>query len=172
MLIAFGGLPGTGKTTIAQSLARKLNAVYLRVDSLEQALIRSGISNTAIGPAGYMAGYAIAADNLRFGLSVIADSVNSLNVTRNAWRSVALEAGVPFVEIELICSDKTKHRLRIESRTADIPEHKLPNWQNVLERDYDAWDSPHLVVDTSTISVDHAVKAIIQHLYATYPEIH
>lgn len=42
MLIAFGGLPGTGKTTVAQTLARKLAAVYLRIDSLEQALIASG----------------------------------------------------------------------------------------------------------------------------------
>ncbi|CAN7471357.1 hypothetical protein LJR034_003058 [Caballeronia sp. LjRoot34] len=37
MLIAFGGEPGTRKTTIAQALARKLAAVYLRIDMLEQA---------------------------------------------------------------------------------------------------------------------------------------
>ncbi|HMC44045.1 MAG TPA: AAA family ATPase, partial [Caballeronia sp.] len=36
MLIALGGLPGTGKTTVAQTLARKLAAVYLRIDTLEQ----------------------------------------------------------------------------------------------------------------------------------------
>jgi predicted kinase len=55
MLIAFGGLPGTGKTTIAQALARKLAAVYLRIDTLEQALIASGDAGADIGPAGYLA---------------------------------------------------------------------------------------------------------------------
>ena len=38
MLIIFGGLPGTGKTAIAQQLARELGAVYLRIDSMEQAI--------------------------------------------------------------------------------------------------------------------------------------
>jgi cytidylate kinase len=45
MLIIFGGLPGTGKTAIAQQLARELGAVYLRIDSMEQA------SATAVSPA-------------------------------------------------------------------------------------------------------------------------
>jgi predicted kinase len=31
-LIVFGGLPGTGKTAIAQEVAREVNAVYVRID--------------------------------------------------------------------------------------------------------------------------------------------
>ena len=38
MLIIFGGLPSTGKTMIATELAGQLGAVYLRIDSIEQAL--------------------------------------------------------------------------------------------------------------------------------------
>lgn len=38
MLIVFGGLPGTGKSTIARALARALRATYLRVDVIEQAI--------------------------------------------------------------------------------------------------------------------------------------
>ncbi len=101
MLIAFGGLPGTGKTAVAQTLARKLAEVYLRIDKLEQAFIASESGRTNIGRAGYLAGYAVAKDNLRLRLTVVADSVNSLHVTRNAWRSVALEAGVSIFEIDL-----------------------------------------------------------------------
>ena len=78
MLIAFAGLPGTGKTTVARALARRLAAVYLRIDTLEQAFLASGSSGADIGPAGYLAAYAVAADNLRLGLTVVADSVNAL----------------------------------------------------------------------------------------------
>lgn len=164
MLIAFAGLPGTGKTTIAQKLARKLAAVYLRIDTLEQAFIASGSRATLIGPAGYLAGYGVAKDNLRLGLTVVADSVNSLHVTRSAWKSVGLDAAVRFFEIELICSDTTAHRLRVEGRSADIPGHELPTWQSVLERQYDAWESEHLVVDTASVSAEQAVETIIHRL--------
>ena len=38
MLIIFGGLPGSGKSTIARALALRLGAVYLRIDTIEQAI--------------------------------------------------------------------------------------------------------------------------------------
>ena len=41
MLIAFGGLPGVGKTTLAKALAKRQAAVYLRIDTIEQA-VRDG----------------------------------------------------------------------------------------------------------------------------------
>jgi|GEM_PF-470930 len=172
MLIVFGGLPGTGKTTIAQKLANKLAAIYIRIDSLEQAIVRAGISQTDMGPAGYFAGYAVAADNLRLGLTVIADSVNSLSLTRDAWNNVALEAGVRIVEVELICTNTAEHRQRIDSRTADIPGHALPNWKGVLERQYESWNRDHIVVDTAIVSASDAVNRIIENLPAMLPPLY
>ena len=63
MLIIFGGLPGTGKTAIAQQLARELGAVYLRIDSMEQAIRDSGVISKSLDDAGYRVGYAVAEDN-------------------------------------------------------------------------------------------------------------
>jgi len=42
MLIVFAGLPGTGKSSVARELAGKLDAVWLRIDSIEQAIRESG----------------------------------------------------------------------------------------------------------------------------------
>lgn len=115
MLISFSGLPGVGKSSVARLLAQRLKAVWLRIDSLEQALVRSGvIDRDHLGPAGYYAGYAAALDNLRLGRIVLADCVNPLALTRNAWRDVAREAGVGLLEVEIVCSDARMHRARAE----------------------------------------------------------
>ncbi|MBN3851469.1 AAA family ATPase [Paraburkholderia sp. Ac-20342] len=168
MLIAFGGLPGTGKTTVAKALARKLAATYLRIDTFEQAIIASEHTRAEIGPAGYLTAYAVAADNLSLGLTVVADSANMLNITRIAWRNVAREAGVPIFEIELICSDTAIHRIRVEERRADIAGHRQPTWKDVLSRQHDAWNSKHLVVDTANLSVEQVIE-IITHRLPTPP---
>ena len=85
MLIILGGLPGVGKTAIAVELARLTGAVHLRIDSIEQAIRSSGKVNRPLDDAGYRVAYAVAEDNLRIGRTVIADSVNPLRVTREAW---------------------------------------------------------------------------------------
>lgn len=64
-LVAFGGLPGTGKTAVARELARELGAVYLRIDSIEQAIRISGILDKPIEDEGYRVAYALAEENLR-----------------------------------------------------------------------------------------------------------
>lgn len=48
MLIIFGGLPGSGKTSISRHLADKLKAVYLRIDSIENAINNSALSRWRI----------------------------------------------------------------------------------------------------------------------------
>ena len=86
LLIVIGGLPGTGKTSLARGLARALDAVHLRIDTIEQALRSATMGSDALGTAGYVVGYGVAADNLRLGRTVVADAVNPLTSTRAAWR--------------------------------------------------------------------------------------
>ena len=93
-----------GKTAIATALAQAIGAVHLRIDSIEQALRNSDVAIS--GPEGYVVAYAVAEDNLRLGHTVIADSVNPVEVTRSAWREVARRAGKRCIEIEIVCSDE------------------------------------------------------------------
>jgi predicted kinase len=164
MLIVFGGLPGTGKTTVAKALAQKLDAVYLRVDTIEQGLRSSTVLKTDVGPAGYVVAYRLAEDNLRIGRVVIADSVNSLQVTRDAWLSVAEHASTKVAEVEVICSDAVEHRRRVERRQSDIEGLKLPAWQEVIDRAYENWDRPHIVIDTASGTVEETVAELLTRL--------
>lgn len=76
MLIVFGSLPGSGKSSIAYGLGRETGAMWLRIDSIEHAIRESGIVAGSIDDAGYRAAYAIADDDLHLGRNVIGDSVN------------------------------------------------------------------------------------------------
>lgn len=44
MLIVFGGLPDTGKTTLAQALSRGQRMSYVLVDAIEAGLITAGLA--------------------------------------------------------------------------------------------------------------------------------
>ncbi|KTC87041.1 AAA family ATPase [Legionella brunensis] len=163
MLIIFGGLPGTGKTTISKIIAKHLKAIYLRVDTIEQALINlEGYpASLAVGSEGYVISYAVARENLALGLNVVADSVNPIAITRQDWRQVAKQTESDFIEIELICSDEKVHQSRVEGRIADIEGHKLPTWKAVVDRDYEPWESKQLVIDTSKYLIDESVEIIM-----------
>jgi predicted kinase len=166
LLIVIGGLPGTGKTSLARGLARALDAVHLRIDTIEQALRGAKMGSAALGAAGYVVGYGVAADNLALGRTVIADAVNPRASIRAAWRDVARRAAVAAVEVEVICSDVAEHRRRVASRSADIPGLKLPTWDEIQRRAYEPWTGAHLVIDTAQRTAERSVTELYALLLA------
>jgi predicted kinase len=144
-LYIFSGLPGSGKSTLAKELAGWLKAAYLRIDTIEQALRE--LCSIEVEAEGYRLAYRLAADNLRSGVSVVADSCNPIDLTRREWEQVAVDAGVPYVNVEVVCSDPEEHRRRVESRTSSIAGLRLPTWPEVEGR-----ATPRVVVDTAGAS--------------------
>jgi predicted kinase len=160
-LIAFSGLPGVGKSTVARAVARQLGAAYLRIDTVEQALRACGTLPAGVATEGYAVAYRVAADQLAVGLSVVADAVNPLGVTRDAWRAVADAAGARLVDVEVVCPDAAEHRRRVEDRTGDVPGLVPPTWAAVRARAYDVWDRPRLVLDTAGRTADACVQELM-----------
>jgi predicted kinase len=155
MLVIFGGLPGAGKSTLAQRLAGETGAVYLRIDTIERAMVGAEAA-FSVGERGYLVAYAVAEDNLRLGRTVIADSVNPLEITRMAWRNVAARVGVNAVEIEVVCSDPAEHRRRVETRAALIPV----TWQDVVDRDFERWSGDHIRIDTAGQEIEESFAVL------------
>lgn len=161
MLIILSGLPGAGKTSIARALARETAALHLRIDSIESAILDSAIAPASIEDAGYRAAYAVATDNLRLGRTVVADSVNPVELTREAWRTAARAAGVAAIEVEIVCSDAAEHRRRVEARVPDIAGRPGPTWTDIVTREYEPWPRERIVIDTAAVSPERGVDAIL-----------
>jgi predicted kinase len=148
MLIVFGGLPGTGKSTLSRELARRLGAAWLRIDAIEAAMWRAGFAPAETGLAAYVLAHAIADAQLGLGLTVVADAVNPVEAARRGWRDLAAAHGVALRVIEVVCSSRTEHRRRVESRAPAPDQLTLPTWDDVVQREYEPWAEPRLTVDT------------------------
>lgn len=61
MLIVVSGLPGTGKSTIADGIARTRQTPVLSVDPIESAIVRAGIpASFETGLAAYLVAQTLA----------------------------------------------------------------------------------------------------------------
>lgn len=159
-LFIFSGLPASGKTTLSKLLAKSKGAVYLRIDTVEQALRDFSFD---VREEGYGVCCRIALDNLKLGLSVVADSCNPIELTRRAWEEVARTANAEFVNFEIICSDKSAHKRRAETRTTDVRGHKLPTWEEIENREYHKWQHEHerTVIDTAERTESECFKMLL-----------
>lgn len=147
ILYIFAGLPGTGKSTLSQWLARQVGAAYLRIDTIEQGL--RDLCSVEVEGQGYGLAYRIAVDNLRVGRSVVADSCNTIELTRRAWERSAREAGADYIHIEVVCSDRHEHRRRAETRAPTVSGLRLPTWSEIESREVHPWTVDRVVVDTA-----------------------
>jgi predicted kinase len=153
-LIVLSGLPGSGKTVLAEGLARSLSIPIFSVGPIEAAMWRAGLDEENAGVAAYEIAEMLADENLRFRLSVIVDAVNPVEAPRAAWRNLAAKHRVNLKVIECVCADDTILRQRIESRVhGGAAAHGL-TWKGLLQRraEYEAWTDPRLVLDTSRMA--------------------
>lgn len=168
-LFILSGLPGSGKSTVSQFLAKRYDALYLRIDTIEQGL--RDLCHYDVEGEGYTLAYKIAGDNLKLGLSVVADSVNPIVHTRKQWEEVAISNNSSFINIEVICSDKNEHRKRIETRITEVENLKLPTWEEVECREYHPWVSARITIDTANKTVDVTYKELNKKLSLFFTEL-
>ena len=150
--IVFTGLPGTGKSSIAEAVARKLGVPVFAKDWLETTLIRCKLSPSAsrsLGSAGYQLLTTLADRQLRLGQSVILDSVASTLSIRAEWCTLAQTYRAEWRVIECICSDESVQRDRMKVRQRNIPGWHELDWSEVerVRAYYAPLDEEHLILD-------------------------
>ncbi len=170
-LIVISGLPGTGKTLVAEQSARIARAALVSKDVLEAALWRGGVRREAnSGWIAYELLGAIADLQLAAGLSVVLDSVATNERIRAEWRALAGRHGHAFLVVECVCTDAATHRSRIEGRQRGIPGWYELTWSDVEEvaSRYEPWTADRLVLD-AVRPLDENVAALREYLAGRIP---
>jgi predicted kinase len=142
MLIAMAGLPGSGKSTIADVVGKQLGIAVVSVDPIESAILSAGIdSDQPTGLAAYLVAEKLASSVLSAGHSIIIDAVNAVDPARDQWVKLAARRGVPLKFIEVRCSDPEIHRARLEKRGRNLPHVPDPTWHAVEQSldEYSEW---------------------------------
>jgi predicted kinase len=152
VLGVFAGLPGVGKSTLAERVAAALPATVLSVDTVDAALRRYDVAEPRPGYAAYGVVLGLAETQLRVGGSVLIDAANPVGATRQLWVDLAERLSVPLRVVEVVCGDETEHR----RRAAD--------WEHVLRRtsEYEPYVGARLVVDTHLAA--EPVPAVLAYL--------
>ncbi len=156
-LVVFAGLPGTGKTSLARTMARELHAMYLDKDTIKDTAIAVArelkLERAAefAGPLSYELMVGLARDNLTLGLSVVLDSPAGYRTFREKVEQLARSAKADLKLIECICTNEGLLRDRIENRGQELPEYRTRDWETYQHdrAQFERLAGPRLIVDTA-----------------------
>jgi predicted kinase len=149
-LIVFAGLPGAGKSTLAEAYGDRLGVPVLSIDPVDRAMQAVGVTESRPGVTAYVVVEALAEEHLRRGRGVVVDAVNAVEAARQQWRDLARRTGADLRFVEVVCSDRDLHRDRVEKRHAADPWK--PDWAAVASREVEPWADERTVVDSATAS--------------------
>ena len=158
------GLPGAGKSTVAQELRERLGFPVVSVDQIESSILSAGIdSDQPTGLAAYLVAETLASNVLESGRSVIVDAVNAVSPAREQWVGLAARYGNALTFIEVVCSDPVVHRERLEARKRELPHVSEPSWHAVEQSldEYDEWVGPSAAADRITLDSVEPLTAIV-----------
>ena len=165
LVVLITGLPGSGKSTMAQVAGRTLGAPVLGHDwamsglrpfvEMQDALDSMGTRGHR--GVGWSLLWGLARSQLRLGSSVVLDGV-ARDPEVDGTRALAAEEGAASLVVMTTCGDDGLHRARVEGRLRHIPNWYELDWDHVA-RACSSWLPPEgldLVLDAGTAVEENA----------------
>lgn len=165
------GLPGTGKSTLAEALAQSLRAPAFSMDWDLGTLKPFGVlrpDNT--WPMSELMMVSSMARQLQLGSDAIIDGAGLRAEERRRMRAVAEALEAVVIGVECVCSDEEAHRGRLRGRSRGIPGWvETVSWEHVkrMRELWEPWEEPHLVVDSAVETPASALAAVLESVRAS-----
>lgn len=146
-LVVVCGVPGVGKTSVAEHLVDRLDATLLRTDVVRKELVDEPAYTDEEGRMVYEELLARAEGVLRTGEPVVLDGTFHEAAYRTAAESTADGAGVDCRFVKVECDPAVAER-RIRAREDDESDADV-EIQAMFRRTYDPLAVDHVTVDNS-----------------------
>jgi predicted kinase len=171
-VIIFTGLPGTGKSTLAEQVARIVRAPAFAGDWLMGGLKPAHAALSKLDQSEYLAAWfgllrTLVTRQLMLGQDAVVDDLVASEDQAAAWRDTAARFSARLFLIECICSDEAIHRQRIEGRTRGNPGWREVGWDHVERM---RAELTPLTVDQPTLDAMEPVadnlRCVLEHISA------
>jgi predicted kinase len=159
-LVIFSGLPGTGKSTLAERLARELHWPLLCIDDVTGEVPQNA------GTTFWDSRVAILLDlietQLSLGISVIADSV-FMNMDRHHSQELARKYHFEFLPIYVFISDEKVWQERVMTRSRELNHPDVATWDRIQhQRDrFREWEPGTALFIDSVHPIDENFQQVL-----------
>jgi predicted kinase len=166
VVVLVAGIPGAGKSTLAESLARRLRTPIFSMDWMMGSLVLArAITDENAAEVVDLQLRAAVARHVQLGIDVVVDEAGHTREGRDKWRELTERLGGVFVGVECVCSDEKLHEERVEGRDRGIPGwHATVPWEHVqrMRSLWEPWEDDHLVLDSAVETPGSSLERVLE----------